>query len=57
MGAMVTVLATGIGLVCLGVREAEAIRGRRAFRRRLRALAADNAAWAEHERIRGLLAD
>ena len=56
MGAMVTVLATGIGLAVLGVREAQAVRARRAFRRRLRALAADSAAWAARERIRAVVA-
>ena len=57
MSAMVTVLVTGAGLVVLGVREVREIRFRRAGRRRLRALAADNAAWVMHERIRELLAD
>lgn len=57
MGAMVTVLATGVGLVVLGVREVQAVRARRAGRRRLRMLAADNAAWAMRERIRAVVAD
>ena len=56
MAAMVTVLATGIGLAVVGVREVQAARGRRAFRRRLRALAADRDAWAVRERIRGVVA-
>ena len=56
MGAMVTVLATAMGLVVLGAREVRAVRARRAGRRRLRALAADNAAWAIRERIRGAVA-
>lgn len=55
MAAMVTVLATAVGLVVLGVREIQAIRGRRAMRRRLRALAADADAWAMRERIRGVM--
>ena len=54
MGAMVTVLATGIGLAVLGVREAQAVRARRAFRRRLRLLQEDAEMWAMQERIRGL---
>ncbi len=57
MSAMVTVLATAVGLVVLGAREAQEIRARRAGRRRLRALAADDAAWALQQRIRELLAD
>lgn len=57
MSAMVTVLATAIGLAVLGVREIQEVRMRRAGRRRLRALAADNAAWAMQQRIRELLAD
>ncbi len=54
---MVTVLAVTVGLVVLGAREVREIRFRRAGRRRLRALADDNAAWAMRERIRCLLAD
>ena len=56
MAAMVTVLATAMGLVCLGVCEVRDAQARRAFRRRLRALAADRDAWAVRERIRGVVA-
>ena len=55
MGAMVTVLAVAVGLVCLGVREAREVRARRAGMRRLRALREDADAWAMQERIRGLV--
>lgn len=57
MAAMVTVLATGIGLAVVGVREVQAARGRRAFRRRLRALQEDAASAAMQARIRGVVAD
>jgi hypothetical protein len=36
MGAMVTVLVTGIGLVVLGMRAIQEGHGRRAMRRRIR---------------------
>ena len=55
MGAMVTVLGTAIGLVCLGVREARDAQVGRAMRRRLRALREDADAWAMQQRIRGLV--
>ena len=57
MGAMVTVLATGIGLVVLGVREIREVRARRAMHRRLLALWEDADAWAARERIRAVMAD
>ena len=55
MGAMVIVLVTAVGLVVLGVREVQEMRARRAGRRRLRMLAADEEAWALRERIRGVM--
>ena len=57
MGAMVTVLATGIGLAVLGVREIREVRAQRAMHRRLLALWEDADAWAARERIRGVMAD
>ena len=57
MAAMVTVLATGIGLAVLGVREIQEVRWRRAGRRRLRLLREDAEMWAMQERIRGVMAD
>ena len=55
MAAMVTVLATGIGLAVLGVREIREARARRAGRRRLRAVVGDPADWAGLRRIRGVM--
>ncbi len=55
MAAMVTVLATAVGLAVMGLREAEAVRGRRAMRRRLRAVVGDPVDWAGLARIRGVM--
>ena len=55
MSAMVTVLAVTVGLVVLGMRETQAVRARRAFRRRLRAVVGDPADWAGLRRIRGVM--
>lgn len=52
MAAMLTVLAAAAALGGLGVREVREAVGRRAGRRRLRALAEDEALWEMRERIR-----